>query len=48
MQKVVIELAADETGDWFFNCDVLYHVNSGMARVFSYDTPRDRRLKGFL
>ena len=47
MQKVVIEFAADETGDWFFHCHVLYHVNSGMARVFSYDTPRDPRLKGF-
>ena len=47
MQKVVIEFAADETGDWFFHCHVLYHLNSGMARVFSYDTPRDERLKGY-
>ena len=46
MQKVVIEFNANEYGDWFFHCHVLYHLNSGMARVFSYDTPRDERLKG--
>ena len=44
MQKVVIEFDAKETGDWFFHCHVLYHVNSGMARIFSYDTKRDERL----
>jgi len=47
MQKVVIEFDASETGDWFFHCHVLYHMNSGMARVFSYDTPRDERLKEY-
>ncbi len=47
MQKVVIEFDANEYGDWFFHCHVLYHINSGMARVFSYDTPRDERLKGY-
>ncbi|WP_343487414.1 multicopper oxidase domain-containing protein [Allomuricauda sp. d1] len=47
MQKVVIEFDAVEYGDWFFHCHVLYHINSGMARVFSYDTPRDERLKGY-
>jgi len=47
MQKVVIEFNANEYGDWFFHCHVLYHINSGMARVFSYDTPRDERLKGY-
>nr|WP_236613406.1 multicopper oxidase domain-containing protein [Nonlabens dokdonensis] len=47
MQKVVIEFAADEKGDWYFHCHVLYHVNSGMARIFSYDTPRDERLEGY-
>jgi CopA family copper-resistance protein len=46
MQKVVFEFAADETGDWFFHCHILYHMMSGMARVFSYDTPRDERLEG--
>jgi len=47
MQKVVFEFAADESGDWFFHCHILYHMMSGMARVFSYDTPRDVRLEGF-
>lgn len=47
MQKVVIEFEASEYGDWFFHCHVLYHMNSGMARIFSYDTPRDSRLAGF-
>ena len=48
MQKVVIEFDAREYGDWFFHCHVLYHINSGMARVFSYDhTERDERLEKF-
>lgn len=47
MQKVVIEFDANESGDWFFHCHILYHVNSGMARIFSYDTPRDERLTGY-
>lgn len=47
MQKVVIEFDANETGDWFFHCHVLYHLDSGMARVISYGTPRDERMKRF-
>lgn len=47
MQKTVIEFDANEYGDWFFHCHVLYHLNSGMARVFSYDTPRDERLASY-
>jgi hypothetical protein len=47
MQKVVFEFAAVESGDWFFHCHILYHMMSGMARVFSYDTPRDERLQEF-
>jgi FtsP/CotA-like multicopper oxidase with cupredoxin domain len=30
-----------------FHCHILYHMMGGMARVFSYDTPRDTRMKGF-
>ncbi|AWV97062.1 multicopper oxidase domain-containing protein [Arcticibacterium luteifluviistationis] len=44
MQEVSIEFDASEDGDWFFHCHVLYHMMSGMARVYSYDTPRDSRL----
>jgi CopA family copper-resistance protein len=47
MQKITIEFEGTEYGDWFFHCHVLYHMMGGMARVFSYDTPRDPRLKGF-
>lgn len=47
MQKVVIEFYNEEYGDWIFHCHVLYHMMGGMARVFSYDTPRDERMKEF-
>jgi CopA family copper-resistance protein len=47
MQKITIEFEGTEEGDWFFHCHVLYHMMGGMARVFSYDTPRDPRLSGF-
>jgi CopA family copper-resistance protein len=47
MQKVVIEFYNEEYGDWFFHCHILYHMMGGMARVFSYDTPRDERMKDF-
>lgn len=47
MQKVVIEFYNEEYGDWIFHCHVLYHMMGGMARVFSYDTPRDDRMKDF-
>ncbi|WP_372918047.1 multicopper oxidase domain-containing protein [Salegentibacter sp.] len=45
MQKVVIEFDANEYGDWFFHCHILYHMDSGMARVYSYGTPRDERME---
>lgn len=47
MQKITIEFYGDEYGDWFFHCHILYHMMGGMARIFSYDTPRDVRLKDF-
>jgi FtsP/CotA-like multicopper oxidase with cupredoxin domain len=34
-----IEFDANESGDWFFHCHVLYHMDAGMARVFSYEEP---------
>ncbi|MEO7300557.1 MAG: multicopper oxidase domain-containing protein [Verrucomicrobiota bacterium] len=36
MQTTVIEFAAEEVGDWFFHCHLLYHLMSGMARVVHY------------
>lgn len=36
MTTTVIEFAAEESGDWFFHCHLLYHMMSGMARVVHY------------
>ena len=47
MQQVTIEFYGNEYGDWFFHCHVLYHMMSGMTRVFSYDTPRDKRMEDY-
>ena len=50
MQKMTIEFYGnngDEYGDWFFHCHILYHMMGGMARVVSYDTPRDPRMDEF-
>jgi hypothetical protein len=38
MERDTIEFAANEPGgDWFFHCHILYHMMSGMGRVFSYE-----------
>ena len=37
MTTTVIEFMADEPGDWFFHCHLLYHMMSGMARVVDYE-----------
>jgi CopA family copper-resistance protein len=44
MERDTIEFAATEQGgDWFFHCHILYHMMSGMGRVFSYqDTLVDK------
>ena len=50
MQKMTIEFYGnngDEYGNWFFHCHILYHMMGGMARVVSYDTPRDPRMDEF-
>ena len=47
MQEITIEFYGNEYGDWFFHCHILYHMMGGMARVMSYDTPRDPRLKEY-
>ena len=36
MTTTVIEFAAEEFGDWFFHCHLLYHMESGMARMVHY------------
>jgi len=37
MSTTVIEFEASEVGDWFFHCHLLYHMESGMARLVHYD-----------
>ena len=42
METDVIEFAANEEGDWFFHCHILYHMMAGMNRVFEvgdYENP---------
>ena len=36
MSTTVIEFDANEFGDWFFHCHLLYHMKAGMARVVRY------------
>ena len=37
METDTIEFAATESGDWFFHCHILYHMMSGMGRIFRYE-----------
>ncbi|RPI37902.1 MAG: copper oxidase [Nitrospiraceae bacterium] len=37
MSTTVIEFDANEFGDWFFHCHLLYHMESGMARLVHYE-----------
>jgi hypothetical protein len=42
METDTLEFAATESGDWFFHCHILYHMMSGMGRIFHYvDSPTD-------
>ena len=42
METDTLEFAATESGDWFFHCHILYHMMSGMGRIFHYvDSPPD-------
>ena len=36
MRTVTIEFLANDPGDWFFHCHVLYHMMAGMSRIFRY------------
>ncbi len=40
MEKDTLEFNANERGgDWFFHCHILYHMMSGMGKVFAYNNP---------
>ncbi|MDE0092327.1 MAG: multicopper oxidase domain-containing protein, partial [Oligoflexia bacterium] len=47
MSQLAIEFKPKEKGDWFFHCHVLYHMKSGMSRIFKYGNKRDDRLKNY-
>lgn len=47
MSQLTIEFEPSVQGDWFFHCHVLYHMKSGMSRIFKYGNGRDSRLKQF-
>ncbi len=36
METDTIEFAANQSGNWFFHCHILYHMMAGMGRVFTY------------
>ena len=36
METDTLEFNANMEGDWFFHCHILYHMMSGMGRVFTY------------
>lgn len=37
METDTLEFNANIEGDWFFHCHILYHMMSGMGRVFTYE-----------
>lgn len=46
METDTIEFhASEEYGDWYFHCHILYHMMSGMGRIFRYEnTPPNPQL----
>jgi CopA family copper-resistance protein len=40
METDTIEFAANQDGDWFFHCHILYHMMAGMGRIFSYENSK--------
>lgn len=35
---ITADVNADASGQWFFHCHLLYHMMTGMSRVFQYST----------
>ena len=40
METNTIEFVANQDGDWFFHCHILYHMMAGMGRIFSYENSK--------
>jgi CopA family copper-resistance protein len=36
METDTLEFAANQSGNWFFHCHILYHMMAGMGNVFRY------------
>ena len=36
METDTLEFAANQSGNWFFHCHILYHMMAGMGNVFTY------------
>lgn len=37
METDTLEFAANQDGNWFFHCHILFHMMAGMGRVFTYE-----------
>lgn len=37
METDTLEFAANQNGNWFFHCHILFHMMAGMGRVFRYE-----------
>lgn len=45
METDTLEFEADQSGDWFFHCHILYHMMAGMGRIFEYiDSPENPQI----
>ena len=44
METDTLEFNANVEGDWFFHCHILYHMMSGMGRVFTYENQANNPL----
>lgn len=44
METDTLEFNANMDGDWFFHCHILYHMMSGMGRIFTYQNQRPNPL----
>jgi CopA family copper-resistance protein len=44
METDTLEFNANVEGDWFFHCHILYHMMSGMGRIFTYENQSDNPL----
>lgn len=42
MGRRTIEFLASERGDWLMHCHLLYHMDAGMTRIFSYRQSEDQ------